>query len=80
MAIKGKKYNRNFTPAKFIDKTRSVDVEDITLKVRLKSQDFMHIKKKLDEKELHKFVDPNDSIDWINRCIVGKITKPMLDK
>jgi hypothetical protein len=57
-----------------------VDVEMIVLKVKLSAADFYHIKQKIDEKEMLNFVDENDSIAWIQRCLVGGIDKAQLDK
>jgi hypothetical protein len=57
--INGKKYNRRFTAARYINKIRSVEVEGIVLKVKLSLNDFAMIKKKIDEKELQDFIEPD---------------------
>ena len=80
MVFRGKKYNRKFNGKSFIDMERSVEVESIILKVKLTSDDFHHIKRKLHEKEHRDFIEPEDALGWIQRCIVGNITKDKLDK
>lgn len=35
---------------------------------------------KINEKELKEFVEPEDALGWVQRCIVGNITKAKLDK
>lgn len=34
----------------------------------------------MEEKEKHHFVEADEAIKWIERCIVGNITKEQLDK
>ena len=80
MVFKGKKYNKKFNASNFIDKQRSIEIQAIDIKVKLSAADFNHIKQKIDEKEMLNFVDEHDSITWIQRCIVGGITKAQLDK
>jgi hypothetical protein len=80
MVFKGKKYNRKFTAKHFIDCERSVEVESIVLKIKITEPDFHSIKRKLHEKEHKDFVHPEDALGWIQRCVVGNITKDKLDK
>jgi hypothetical protein len=52
MAFKGKKLNRKFSVKNFANKERSVDIEAIALKIKLTTEDFNSIKRKIAEKEL----------------------------
>mgnify|MGYP001057922416 CR=1 FL=1 len=76
----GHEINRKFTALNYVDKQRTIKIENITIKVKLPEKHFKNIKSKLDNLERERFVDEENSIEWIEKCVVGNITKGSLDK
>jgi hypothetical protein len=50
------------------------------LKVCLPAEEFFKIQAKIHDDEKICFVEESDSIAWLERCMVGGITKLMLDE
>lgn len=62
----------DFADQFYINSERIIQVENVAIKVCLNQDDFKNIQEK-------KEIPENDAQNWINRCIVGKITKNELD-
>ena len=50
-----------------------ISVSGVNIKIKLTKQDYTRIKKKQPIKK-------TEAIEWVHRCVVGKITKKDLDK
>jgi hypothetical protein len=73
--------NPKFKSKNYVDKERTLLIENIVLKVRLTKDDFLDIKHKLEEDEKTQiFVSEEESIPWLSRCLIGSITKFQLDQ
>ena len=73
--------NKKFKPKNYIEKKRTVLLEGITIKIKLTHDDFYSIKHKLEEDEkTTNFVSEEESIAWMSRCLLGKLTKIQLDE
>lgn len=56
----------------YVNSERLIQVENVSIKVLLNQDDFRAIQK-------NEQIKMKDAQPWINRCIVGKITKKELD-
>jgi hypothetical protein len=72
--------NKLEDPEYFINKVRNLRFQGIKIKVKLSEDDFFNIIEKLEEGERDKFVEKEEGSGWIERCIVGRITKSNLQK
>jgi len=57
----------------YVDRERMIPVEGVMLKICLPKEEF----DKLIENDME--VDPEQSINWVRKCVVGRITKNELD-
>jgi hypothetical protein len=48
---------------------------EVDIKIKLTAQDYLLLKEKVDQNEKFNFVPEDDAIGWIERNIVGNITK-----
>ena len=80
MVFKGDKINPKFISRNYVGKRRTVEVDQVTLKVRLTLKDFDIIKEKVDNQEKLNFVEVIDSQEWIKNNLVGSICKRDLDQ
>ena len=64
-----------------IDKEIDVKMNEIVvIKLFIKKRDFKQIKNVIESKQEPYYVHSCDSIDWLERCTVGQITKFELDE
>jgi hypothetical protein len=71
-----------FTEKRYIDRVASVDVEGVTIKVKLSAEEFFKIKTVMDDDDEteQQFITEDDAHEWIKNCVIGGITKKDLDK
>ena len=72
--VKGKKH---FSERRYIGKVRAVEIEKVSIFVQLSSEDFFKIKTCMDDDPdtEQQFVEEEEASSWIQRCVVGGITK-----
>jgi hypothetical protein len=71
------KGERKFTEKRYIDKVREVEVEKVTINIKLSAEAFYKIKTCMDDDpdSEQQFIQEEDASDWIKNCVVGNITK-----
>lgn len=71
--------NKIPTESKIVGKEREIEVDGCKLKINLKAESFQRIKYCVAKKMTSKFVEEKHAIRWIEKNIVGGITKDALD-
>ena len=71
--------NAIYRKNKFVDHERTVEVEDVQIKIHLSEENYMNFVTKYQFGEMKSFIEERHAIKWIEDTIVGPITKDMLE-